>query len=363
MTTHAHSDALLARLGIPVPILQAPMAGISTPELAAAVTEAGALGALGLGSSGASAAREAIARLRSLTDGPVHLNVFCHEDADPDPGGDAAWLAHLAPEFAAQGIPTPDGLRNISPSFVHDADMQALLLEARPALASFHFGLPPARILADLRAAGILTAATATSPAEAAAIAEAGVDAIIAQGFEAGGHRGIMRPDGDDERLSTRELLARIAPGADRPVIAAGGAMTGADIRELLGLGAAAVQLGTAFVACPESAADDVHRARLAGGSGADALDDPTVMTTAISGRPARGFRTRLTALGEEPGAPAPAAYPRAYDAAKQLHAAAKARGDGSSYPAHWAGTGALRSRALPAAELVHLLAEELAAA
>lgn len=348
---------LLDQLGISYPVLQAPMAGISTPELAAAVTNAGALGALGLGSSGAAAARKAVARLRSLTRGPFHLNVFCHATAGLDTDRDAAWLAHLAPAFAELGASVPGELRNISPSYLVDEEMRALLITSRPALASFHFGIPERAHLTELREAGVFTAVTATSETEAEAIVRAGADTIIAQGYEAGGHRGIMDPSGPDERLATRELVARLTRAAPVPVIAAGGAMTGSDIGELMELGAAAVQLGSAFVPCPESAAEASHRAQFA-----SAAPGATEMTTAISGRPARGFRNRLSALGLAPGAPAPAPYPRAYDAAKQLHAAASARGDSETFAAHWAGGEAHRSRAMPAGELVAVLVDELAA-
>lgn len=351
------THALTTRLGLRHPILQAPMAGVSTPALAAAVTETGGLGALGLGANTPDQARAAIAELRGRTDGPFALNVFCHEPASHDAAREAAWLDFLAPEFAALATPRPAELQEIYTSFLADDAMQELLLAERPAAASFHFGLPAAAYIAELREAGILTVASVTTASEADHAREAGIEVLIAQGSEAGGHRGVFDQDTADARTPTAELVSELVARGPHPVVAAGGIMTGADIRAMLDLGAAAAQLGTAFVVSPESAADAAYRAALLGSRAGS-----TALTTAISGRPARGLVNRLVELGRAAEAPRPAAYPIAYDAGKQLHAAAKARGDATSYAAHWAGTGSPRARALPAGELVGLLAAELAA-
>lgn len=335
-----------------VPVIQAPMAGVATPELAAEVSRAGALGALGLGASDAGQAGAMMARTRELLgSGRYGVNLFCHRPANPDPAREAGWLAYLAPQFQAAGASPPAALHEIYRSFTQDDAMLRAVVAARPAMISFHFGLPDGQRIAALRQTGALLAASATSRAEAQAIRAAGLDAIIAQGFEAGGHRGIFDPEGPDARMGTAELMTDLAD-IGLPLIAAGGIMDGADAARHLRAGAAAVQMGTAFVACPESAANDIYRARLAAG-----VD--TVMTAAISGRPARGLENRLTALGAAPEAPAPPDYPIAYDAAKALHAAA----GGADYAAHWAGTGAARVRPMPAAGLVALLAQEIAAA
>lgn len=346
---------LIERLGITHPILQAPMAGVSTPRLAAAVTEAGGLGALGLGAQTVAQARDAIAELRSLTAGPFALNVFCHRPAQRDAAREAAWIVYLTPEYAALAAVAPAKLNEIYTSFRADPAQLELLLEASPAAASFHFGLPSPAELTTLKDAGILTLASITNLAEAALAEAAGIDALIAQGAEAGGHRGVFDPDAPDERLGTAALVEALAPTTSLPIVAAGGIMNGADIAAMLRLGAAAAQLGTAFVASPESAAGPEYRAALRGAS-----PGGTELTTAISGRPARGLTNRLIELGRAPGAPLAADYPLAYDAGKQLHAAAQAKGDGRSYAAHWAGAGAFRSRELPAGELVGVLAAEL---
>ena len=359
-----NASDLLARLGLRHPIFQAPMAGVSTPRLAAAVSNAGGLGALGIGASTAAQARAMIEETFALTDRPFNVNVFCHAPAADDPAGDAAWLAHLAPRFQALGLTPPTQLREIYRSFVQADDVFALLLELRPAVVSFHFGLPAPAWIAALRQAGIVTLATATCLAEARQIEAAGVDAIVAQGIEAGGHRGLFDPSAPDERLSTLVLLQRLRRDTRLPLIAAGGLMDGAGIRAALALGAVAAQLGTAFVLCPESAADAAYRAALQGERA-----EHTRLTSVLSGRPARGLLSPFIAEGEQlPAGLAPAAYPRAYDATKQLHAAASRGGHSdhatdhaTDYAAHWAGQGAPLARALPAAALIDTLVAEMA--
>ena len=357
MTTSAD---LLTRLGLRHPIFQAPMAGVSTPRLAAAVSNAGGLGALGIGASTAAQARAMIEETFALTDRPFNVNVFCHAPAADDPAGDAAWLAHLAPRFQALGLTPPTQLREIYRSFVQADDVFALLLELRPAVVSFHFGLPAPAWITALRQAGIVTLATATCLAEARQIEAAGVDAIVAQGIEAGGHRGLFDPSAPDERLSTLVLLQRLRRDTRLPLIAAGGLMDGAGIRAALALGAVAAQLGTAFVLCPESAADAAYRAALQ-----SERAEHTRLTRVLSGRPARGLLGPFIAEGEQlPAGLQPAAYPRAYDATKQLHAAASREGgrdEATQYAAHWAGQGAPLARALPAAVLVDTLVAEMA--
>lgn len=345
---------LSGRLGVELPIIQAPMAGVSTPALAAAVSNAGALGSIGVGAVRADAAREMIRALRGATDHPFNVNLFCHQPARADAAREAAWLAYLSPVFSSFGAGIPPILSEIYTSFVEDDAMLAMLLEERPPVVSFHFGLPsPDRIVA-LRAAGILLLASATSPAEARAVETAGIDAVVAQGFEAGGHRGVFDPEATDDCLGTIALTRILVRGQGLPVIAAGGIMDGAGIAAVLALGACAAQLGTAFIACPESSADDAFRALLASPAAAH-----TVLTSAISGRPARCIANRLTALGELRGNLAVPSYPIAYDAAKALHAAAKAKGE-NGFGAQLAGQGAPLSRALPAAALIATLRAEL---
>jgi nitronate monooxygenase len=345
----------LQRVGVDLPIVQAPMAGVSTPALAAAVSQAGGLGSIAVGAVGAAGAASMLAELRARTPRPFNVNLFVHAAPVADDAHEAAWLAALSPLFAAFGEAPPPKLRTIYTSFAADDDMLALLLAEPPAVVSFHFGLPSAERIAALKSAGCLLLSTATNLAEAEAAREAGIDALVAQGFEAGGHRGCFDPWADDQ-LGTLALTRLLAARACLPVIAAGGIMDGAGIAAALDLGAVAAQLGTAFILCPESSADAAFRRALAGPG---ALR--TVITRAISGRPARCLPNRFTAW-EQVTRAAPPDYPRTYDAGKALHAAASAAGE-FGYAAQWAGQGAPLARAMPAAELVHTLASEMAAA
>ncbi|MFC4278182.1 NAD(P)H-dependent flavin oxidoreductase [Achromobacter aloeverae] len=356
-SSNSAGASLAARLGLSAPIIQAPMAGTGTPALAAAVSNAGGLGFLGVGAMNAGAAQAAIAQTRALTGRPFGINVFCHAPAQADADAEAAWLRYLAPEFERHGALPPAVLKEIYTSYLADTDMQALLLRERPAVVSFHFGLPAADHIQALRAAGVLLMATATNLDEARRIEAAGIDAIVAQGIEAGGHRGVFDPAAPDDKLGTLALVRLLATQTRLPVVAAGGIMDGAGIAAVLALGAQLAQLGTAFVSCPESAADAAYRQNLLGHEQVS-----TAHTRAISGRLARGVRNRLVALGEAAGAPPAPDYPIAYDAGKALHAAAKAQGD-HTYAAHWAGQAAALSRSLPAGELVALLEVERRAA
>jgi nitronate monooxygenase len=345
----------IARLALQYPIIQAPMAGVSTPRMAAAVSNAGGLGSVGLGASNAAQAHQTLEELRSLTDRSWNANVFCHLPAQRDAEREAAWLRHLQPLFDDAGIAAPPSLSEIYKSFNEDEDMFRTLLELRPTAISFHFGLPSSERLAAFHEAGIFTMATATNLREAMAIERAGINAIVAQGIEAGGHRGMFDPEETDECLSTSVLVRLLVKKTRLPVIAAGGIMDGAGIKAALDLGAVAAQLGTAFILSPESSASAAYRANMK-----SERAEVTRMTAAISGRPARGIVNRIIAHGEAPGAPRPAAYPVAYDAAKQLHAAA-AKTDNHEFAPHWAGQGAALARELPAAELLRQLAAEMA--
>ena len=347
-------DALLRKLGIELPIIQAPMAGVSTPEMAAIVSNAGGLGSIGVGSADAETTRQMIAAVRSKTDRPFNVNAFCHQPAVADAARESAWLARLAPEFARYGAKPPVRLTEVYRSFLSDDAKLAVLIAERPAIVSFHFGLPARERIDALRAAGIVLLATATSLAEGRAIAAAGIDAVVAQGYEAGGHRGVFDPGAADDRLGTVALTWLLVNKLDLPVIAAGGIMDGAGIAASLMLGAAAAQLGTAFIACPESSADAGYRAALLG-PGAE----HTVMTAAISGRPARCLANRFTAFGAGVARDAIPDYPIAYDAGKALHVAAKGAGE-FGYGAQWAGQGAPLARAVPTAELVARLRREM---
>ena len=339
-------------LGLQHPIIQAPMAGTSTPQLAAAVSNAYALGSIGIGAYGLEQARQHIEQTRALTNRPFNVNLFCHRAPVADAEREAQWLRYLAPEFERYGASAPPSLRCIYESALGNERLQAMLLELRPAVVSFHFGLPEQSFVDALRAADIITLACATSLDEARQIEQAGVDVIVAQGMEAGGHRGAFVPE-QDRLMGTLALVRLLARECRLPVVAAGGIMDGAGIAAALQLGACAVQMGTAFILCPESAASQAYRAELQGDSA-----QHTAITAAISGRPARGMFNRLHQLGRDYTGALPA-YPMVYDAGKALHQAASSQGS-SDYAAHWAGQGAPLARAMPAAELVRTLAQEL---
>ncbi|WP_042244711.1 nitronate monooxygenase family protein [Paracoccus sp. PAMC 22219] len=339
-------------LQVKYPILQAPMAGVATPAMAAAVSNAGGLGALGLCAASPEMAHKAIKEVQQLTAASFNVNFFCHEKPARDPVVEAAWIARAVPLFERFEAEPPTELRDIYKSFCDTDAYLHLLLALRPRVVSFHLGLPRPDQIAALRAAGLVLIGSATSPAEARAVQAAGLNAIVAQGWEAGGHRGVFDPTAPDACLSTRDLLRAILDEVSLPIIAAGGIMDGRDVRRMLDHGAAAVQLGTAFIGCPESAADEGYRERLA-------LGGDTVMTRAISGRPARCLGNALTQWTEDAEPADIPGYPCAYDLAKTVNTVAKAKG-ATAYGAQWAGSQASRARSLPAAELVETLATEM---
>lgn len=346
--------SLLETLGIDLPIIQAPMAGVSTPAMAAAVSNAGALGSIGVGATNPDGAVKMITAFRNSSNRSLNVNVFCHQPATSNPTLEAAWIARLQPRFRQYGASPPPSLTEIYRSFVDDDAMLSALIAAKTRIVSFHFGLPAEDRIRALREAGIVLIASATSIAEGHAVAAAGMDAVVAQGYEAGGHRGVFNHNAHDDRLGTMALTRLLVQHLKIPVIAAGGIMDGAGIDAALRLGAAAAQLGTAFIACPESDADSGYRAALLSDSA-----NHTVMTRAISGRPARCLANDFTRLGVGLRPEDIPAYPIAYDAGKALHAAAKAAGH-YGYGAQWAGQGAPLARALPAAELVATLKSEM---
>jgi nitronate monooxygenase len=340
-------SAAFDALGLRLPLLQAPMAGVSTPELAAAVSEAGALGAVALGAGDALAADRTLAALARLTRRPVNANVFVHAPPWRDPVQEAAWLAVLTPRFEAFGASAPSALRCPYRSFLDDPDLLGVLTEHRPAVVSFHFGVPGATQVDALHQAGCLLLATATTLEEGRQLAAAGVDLLVAQGREAGGHHGTFDPE-TDAAWPLESLVRALLRELDLPVIAAGGLMDGRDLARVRSWGAIAGQFGTAFVCAEESAAAPAHRT---------ALSTPgarTAITAAISGRPARGLCNGWMDVDDG----AVPTYPVAYDAGRALAAAAAAAGS-DAFSVRWAGTGAGRGRILPAATLLACLEAE----
>lgn len=333
------------------------MAGVSTPALAAAVSQAGGLGSIATAMLSVATVRQQLADIRRLTSQPFNVNLFCHQPVPADPRRDAAWLHYLWPFFAELGTAPPAILTEPFGSFLTDDALLELLLAEQPAAVSFHFGLPRPAQLAALRQSGATLLACVTSAAEGRAAEEAGIDVLVAQGIEAGGHRGTFDPAGPDAGLTTHALTRVLVRQSRLPIIAAGGLMTGADIATMLDAGAVAAQLGTAFIACPESAADEQYRAALR------QANSTTAITRVLSGRPARCLVNHFVREADRPGHPAVAPYPWAYAASRALGAAARLGNQEASFAAHWAGSGVGGSRALPATELVRVLMRELDAA
>ena len=344
MSLITRAGRTLARL----PLVQAPMAGVSTPALAAAVSGAGALGSIALGALSPAAAEETMAATRMLTQAPVAWNVFCHAPAIRDATREAAWLSALEPAFARLGTTPPAHLRMPYASFVENDALLEVLLAGRAEVVSFHFGLPRPDQIDRLKALGTTLFACATTVTEALACADAGMDFIVLQGIEAGGHRGCFDPL-DPNPLALHALLEAVRAAVDVPLIATGGLMSGGDVARVLRAGAVGAQLGTAFIPCMESSAAPEHRTAVVDGG------TPTEIMTAVSGRPARGFVKDWASLPSD----AVPDYPVAYDAGKALAAAARAAGK-MHFDVHWAGSGVGRGRALPAAALVAQLAREL---
>jgi nitronate monooxygenase len=283
--------------------------------------------------------------------------VFCNHPSQPDTQVESAWLSHLTPFFNEFNAQPPGAIHDIYKSLFDDEAQFQVLLEERPPIVSLHLGLPPQARIDALKQAGIVLLASATSLAEALRVQAAGIDGVVAQGAEAGGHRGIFDEHGVDEHLPVRELVKLFREHLHLPIIAAGGLMDGADIAEVLALGAVAAQLGTAFVLCPESAANPAYRQMLASERAAR-----TDFTRVISGRPARGIVNRFMLEVGAAGHPSVPGFGIAYHAGKELIAAA-AKAGSAEFAAHWAGTGAARARSLPAAELLAVLTDEYHAA
>ncbi|MEU1180493.1 nitronate monooxygenase [Streptomyces sp. NPDC005820] len=338
----------------PHPIVQAPMAGgVSVPQLAAAVSEAGGLGFLAGGYKTADGMYQEIKQLRGLTGRPFGVNLFMPQPEYAETGAVQLYAEQLAGEVTwyETELGDPDSGRDDG----YDAKIAVLLDDPVP-VASFHFGVPSGDTLKSLRAAGTFTLVTVTSAEEAVAVEQAGADAVIVQGMEAGGHQGTHKdiPENDGSALGLLALLAQVREAVRLPIVAAGGIMRGSQIAAVLAAGASAAQLGTAFLATAESGAQAVHKAALT-----DPLFVRTELTRAFSGRPARGLVNRFL---REHGPYAPAAYPEVHHLTSPLRKAAAKAGDAQGM-ALWAGQGHRMARDLPAAELVEVLVAELATA
>jgi nitronate monooxygenase len=342
----------LRRLGIEHPIILAPMAGgAGTPELVAAVSNAGGLGSWGGAYSTPQQILDAAGKIRALTDKPFAINLFAggyEPDRKVDPAPMLELVAHVHAEL---GLPPP-----VLPPNPHSPldDQLAAVIEARPAMFSFTFGIPSPDAITRLRKAGILTSGTATTVQEAKALAKAGVDNVVCQGEEAGAHRGTFLKPFEQSMVPTRELVAGTLKAVSVPVIASGGLMDGKDIAAMLKLGAAAAQLGTAFLPCPECGAPAAYKQAVL-----NAGADTTVITRAYSGRPARGLRNKFIDLAREQDI---LPFGQQNDLTRPMRGEAGKQGV-ADYLSLWAGRGANRARQMPAAELVKTLVDEIALA
>jgi nitronate monooxygenase len=335
-------------LGLDVPILQAPMAGVQGSALAVAVSNAGGLGALPCAMLGPDMLRQELAAIRAQTDRPFNVNFFCHTPPEPDAAREAAWRATLAPAYAEFGIdpgaiPAGPGRRPF------DAESADILATFAPPVVSFHFGLPSPELLARVRGWGAKVLSSATTVEEARWLEAHGVDAIIAQGLEAGGHRGHFLSDDLTRQMGTFALLPQIVAAVNVPVIAAGGIADAAGVAAAMALGAAGVQVGTAYLLCPEATTSAVHRAALQGD-----LARHTALTNLFTGRPARGIVNRfMRTFG--PMHDAAPAFPLATTAVAPLRARAEAQDLGDFSPL-WAGQNARGCQKVPAAQVTQAL-------
>ncbi|MBU3083194.1 NAD(P)H-dependent flavin oxidoreductase [Acinetobacter seifertii] len=343
--------SLLQQLAIKHPIFLGPMAGVSTPELAAEVSNQGGLGSLGLGANTPQSAREQILKTQALTENSFQVNFFCHQSTELNLEKAKQWIEYLRPHFEKFGVQPPQELHCIYPSFLDNDDFLNVVLETKPKAVSFHFGIPHPHQIKALKEAGILTMVSATNLIEAQAIEAAGIDIIIAQGIEAGGHRGIFNQT-FDAAIKTNDLVQLIVKHCKLPVVAAGGIMTGLQAKHMLGLGATAVQLGTAFVQCQTSNASAEYRKAL--------FTEPvTQISASLSGRPARGLLNHWHTKIDSPTRPLQPEYPYAYDLAKQLNALASKHHD-YGFGAFWAGSNVAQIRELGASDLVNQLVVEM---
>lgn len=343
---------LLERFGIDFPIIQAPMAGASGVELAIAVCEAGGLGSLPCATLTPAKVRAEFGIIRQRTTRPVNLNFFTHMPAVRDANRDAAWRQRLAAYFEEFGLDASEaGAINLSP---FDEAMCTVIEELQPQVVSFHFGLPAEALVDRIKATGSAVISSATTVTEARWLEEHGCDAVIAQGYEAGGHRGIFLSDDLSGQTGTMALVPQIVDAVGVPVIAAGGIGDGRGIAAAFALGAAAAQIGTAYLFTPQSLITDLHRAALN-----EAPDRPTALTNVFSGRPARSLVNRLMReVG--PLCDLAPAFPTAGGALAPLKAKAEQAGS-SDFSSLWSGQAAGLGRAGDAGDLTRKLAEDAA--
>jgi len=335
-------------LGIELPLIQAPMAGVQGSALAVAVSNAGGLGSLPCAMLAPGGIRDEAAAIKAGTRRPFNVNFFCHKPPAPDAGREAAWRGALAPYYAELGIdPASIQAGPGRAPFSHDA--ADVLQEFAPAVVSFHFGLPAPELLARVRSWGSKILSSATTVEEACWLEAQGVDAIIAQGVEAGGHRGMFLTGDLSTQVGTFALLPQIVRQVKLPVIAAGGVADARGVAAAMALGAAGVQVGTAYLLCPEATTSALHRAALKSEAARH-----TALTNVFTGRPARGIQNRLIRERGPISDVAPA-FPLATAAIAPLRAKAESRGSGDFSPL-WAGQNVSGCKEIPAAALTREL-------
>ncbi len=342
---------LLDLLGIDLPIIQAPMAGANGSAMVIAASTAGALGSLPCAMLDGDKIRAEIGVIRQQTDRPFNVNFFCHAPSQSDPDVDAAWQASLAGYYDEFGL-DKDAQAPATIRLPFNAATCELIEELKPAVASFHFGLPEASLLVRVKDAGCVVLSSATTVEEARWLEARGCDAIIAQGYEAGGHRGIFLGDDISTQAGTLALVPQVVDAVAVPVIAAGGISDGRGIAAALALGAAGAQIGTAYLFTPQALISDLHRGALDG-----ARDDATVLTNVFSGRPARSLLNRVIREVGPISGRAPA-FPNAGAALAALKGAAEADGN-SGFSSLWAGQAASLGQKLDAGELTRKLAAD----
>ena len=342
---------ILDLFGIGLPIIQAPMANFSTPEMAIGAAEAGGLGSLACASLSPEQMRAATTAIRKATSRPLNMNFFCHTPPLPDLAREAAWRARLAPYYRELDI-DPDATVPGVARKPFDNDACALVEDLRPEIVSFHFGLPDQALLARAKATGAKILSSATTVAEARWLEAQGCDAVIAMGVEAGGHRGNFLTHDVARQVGTFALVPQVVDAVKVPVIAAGGIADGRGIAAALALGASAVQIGTAYLFCPEAKVSAPHARALA-----IATDEDTEVTNLFTGRPARGIINRLMReIG--PLSPETPAFPLAPGALAPLKAKAEAKGSGD-FSSLWSGQAARLAKSMPARDLTRRLAED----
>ena len=337
-------------LGSELPLIQAPMAGVQLSALTIAVCKAGGLGSLPCAMLSVEAMRKELAAIRAATERPFNVNFFVHTPPAADPRREASWRAAFAPYYREYGI-DPESIPAGPGRAPFTAEAADALEEFKPAVVSFHFGLPPTDLVRRMQKWGCKILASATTVDEARWLEAHGADAIIAQGVEAGGHRGNFLSDDISTQPGTFALVPQVVRAVKVPVIAAGGIADAKGVAAARALGASAVQIGTAYLLCPEATTSAVHRAALKSEAARN-----TALTNLFTGRPARGIVNRVMRELGPINAAAPA-FPLATSAITPLRGKAEAQGRGDFSPL-WSGQNATGCREIPAGELTRALAQ-----